>query len=197
VPYDKKAPVEVQVAQSFATSLKNLQTDYVDSLVLHSPIAPYETMIKVWRAMETIYHSGSARQLGISNCYETDLIEALSADVQVKPAILQNRFYQATGYDIDLRRWCADSGVIYQCFWTLTANPHLLSGKTIQTIALKTHKTPAQILFRYLNQSGAVPLTGTTSDQHMAEDLAIVEFELVSADIESIDRLLIPFIQKS
>lgn len=192
VPYDKKAPVEIQVAQSFASSLKNLKTDYVDSLVLHSPIAPYEKLIAVWHAMEAIYHSGGARQLGISNSYQPELIAALYTDVHVKPAVLQNRFYQESSYDAELRKWCRDTGVIYQSFWTLTANPQLLADETIQTLARKTGKTPAQILFRYLNQSGVVPLTGTTSAQHMTEDLAIFEFELTAEDLKSIDRLLVP-----
>jgi len=54
VPYDKNSPIESQVTQSFEASKKNLQTHYVDSLLLHSPIAPHELLMKVWEAMETI-----------------------------------------------------------------------------------------------------------------------------------------------
>ena len=50
---------------SFATSQKNLQTEYVDSLVLHSPMTTYEDTLTVWRAMENIYAAGNAHQLGI------------------------------------------------------------------------------------------------------------------------------------
>ena len=190
VPYDRHSPIAEQVAQSFETSQKNLQTDYVDSLVLHSPVAPYSRMMTVWRAMQQIYETGGARQLGISNCYQVELLQALDDDAEVKPAVVQNRFYRDTGYDADLRRWCADHGIIYQSFWTLTANPHILASDTVQTIARKYNQTEAQIFFRYLSQSGIVPLTGTCSEQHMREDLSIFAFELSDEELARIRGLL-------
>lgn len=190
VPYDKNSPVELQVAQSFEASTKNLQTEYVDSLVLHSPMAPHALLMKVWNAMEKIQKTGGARQLGISNCYHTEVMRSLYADANVKPAVVQNRFYQETGFDANLRNWCSNHGVIYQSFWTLTANPHILSSNTVRTIAKKYNKTEAQIFFRYLSHSGIVPLTGTTSEQHMREDLSIFDFELSSEDLRNVSLLL-------
>ena len=70
IPYDPAASLATQVAQSFETSQKNLQTEYVDSLVLHSPLFPFKNLMEVWHAMEGVYRSGGARQLGISNCYD-------------------------------------------------------------------------------------------------------------------------------
>ena len=191
VPYDKNAPIESQVAQSFEASKKNLQTQYVDSLVLHSPMAPHVLLMKVWDAMEAIQKAGGARQLGISNCYDTEVMRQLYADANVKPAVVQNRFCQETGYDADLRNWCSNHGVIYQSFWTLTANPHILGSNTVRTIAQKYKKTEAQIFFRYLNQSCIVPLTGTCSEQHMREDLSVFDFELSSDELKKVRHLLI------
>jgi diketogulonate reductase-like aldo/keto reductase len=190
VPYDKNAPMEGQVAQSFAASTKNLQTDYVDSLILHSPVAPYERLLRVWGAMEAIQKSGGARQLGISNCYYPELLKQLHTDANVKPAVVQNRFYQETGYDAELRNWCANHGVIYQSFWTLTANPHILKSSTLRAMAQKYKKTEVQIFFRYLNQSSIVPLTGTCSEQHMREDLNVFDFELSTDERKQVGRLL-------
>ena len=56
--------------------------------------------------------------------------------------------------------------------------------------ASETTRTPAQILFRYLTQTGVVPLTGTRSETHMREDLSIVEFELTDAERRSMDEVL-------
>jgi diketogulonate reductase-like aldo/keto reductase len=190
VPYNKNAPVELQIAQSFETSKNNLQTEYVDSLVLHSPMAPHALLMKAWNAMEKIQKTGGVLQLGISNCYDTDVIRSLYADADVKPAVVQNRFYQETGYDANLRHWCSDHGVIYQSFWTLTANPHIIASNTIRTIAQKYKKTEAQVFFRYLSLSGIVPLTGTTSEQHMREDLGIFDFELSLEDLNNVSLLL-------
>ena len=190
VPYDKDATIESQVNQSFEASLRNLQTQYVDSLVLHSPVAPRALLMKLWGAMESIQKTGAARQLGISNCYDTKVMRQLYADANVKPAVVQNRFYKKTGYDADLRNWCSNHGVIYQSFWTLSANPHILADNTVRTIARKYNKTEAQIFFRHLNQSGIVVLTGTCSEQHMREDLGIFDFELSADDLKNVSLLL-------
>ena len=114
----------------------------------------------------------------------------LYADANVKPAVVQNRFYKKTGYDADLRNWCSNHGVIYQSFWTLSANPHILADKALRTIARKYNKTEAQIFFRHLNQSGIVVLTGTCSEQHMREDLGIFDFELSADDLKNVSLLL-------
>ena len=186
-PYDRKAPIEEQVAQSFEVSKNNLQTDSIDSLVLHSPLSSHHNTMTAWRAMEEIYRSGAARQLGISNCYDLDTLRALYQEAAVKPVVLQNRFYAQTGYDRELRDWCMKNNIIYQSFWTLTANPHLLESRVVTSLAEKHQKTAPQIVFRYLTQRGIVPLTGTTSEQHMKEDLDIFEFDLDAEDAKQID----------
>jgi diketogulonate reductase-like aldo/keto reductase len=189
LPYDPDAPLPEQVRQSFAASLKNLGTDYVDSWVLHSPLATLEETLEAWRAMETVRLAGGVRSLGLSNCPDLDFFQALHAAADVKPAVLQNRFQARTGYDAELRAWCRANGIQYQSFWTLTANPHILAHRDVQAAA-KTHgKTRAQILFRLLVQQGVVPLTGTTSPKHMAEDLAVLGFELPAPEAAALYRL--------
>jgi diketogulonate reductase-like aldo/keto reductase len=192
VPYDKSAPLDEQVAQSFATSLHNLQTDYVDGLILHSPFDTHAKTLRAWRAMESIQLAGGARQLGISNCYELPVLQALYKEAQVKPAIVQNRFYKDTGYDVALRHWCTAHGIIYQSFWSLTANPHILNSKLLQNLAAQYHKTAAQLFFRYLHQLGIVPLTGTRSPQHLQDDLGMFDFELATDDFEKLGVMLKP-----
>lgn len=190
IPYDKNVSLEQQVAQSFAVSLENLQTEYLDSLLLHSPFEPYSALMSGWRAMEAIQQSGGARQLGICNCYDLSLLKALYDDAAVKPAIVQNRFYRETGFDAALRRWCCEKGIVYQGFWVLTANPHILANTTIQAMAGKYGKTESQLLFRYLNQVNVVPLTGTSSVQHMQQDLNIFDFILTDKELELVSYLL-------
>lgn len=178
VPYDPKAPLAEQVAQSFASSLQNLKTGYVDSLVLHSPMRDAKSLAEVWTAMEAIAERGGARQLGISNCYSLAYLEHLWATAKIRPAVVQNRFYAATAYDVNIRRFCLEHGMIYQSFWTLTANSDLLASPELRAPAARLGRSPAQVLFRFLTQEGVVPLTGTQSEAHMREDLAIFEFEL-------------------
>ena len=190
IPYDASASLPEQVAQSFAASLRNLQTPYVDSLVLHSPMPDMEQTLEVWRAMEALADNGTARQIGISNCYALKTLRALYEASRIKPTVLQNRFYAETDYDVDLRAFCLDHGITYQSFWTLSANPHLLADETLRLLTLKYQRTAAQVLFRYLTQSGVVPLTGTRSPRHMREDLDIFTFELTSTELKAVTALL-------
>lgn len=190
IPYDPDAPLAKQVTQSFETSLSNLRTDYIDSLVLHSPYPSDEQTLEVWNAMEQLVDSGQVKQIGISNCYRLKTLQSLHKASRVKPAVLQNRFYAETDYDVDLRAFCREQKITYQSFWTITANPHLLADETVRLLALKYQRNPEQILFRYLTQVEVVPLTGTRSEEHMREDLAIFEFELIAAEIAAMDALL-------
>jgi diketogulonate reductase-like aldo/keto reductase len=189
IPYDPKAPLAQQVRQSLAVSLRNLGTDYLDCLVLHSPLPSTSQTLEVWRTMESTVDSREVRQLGISNCYRLDELETLFDSARYKPAVVQNRFYADTGYDREIRAFCRQRGIIYQCFWTLTANPQVLAHRTVRELATKHRRTPAQILFRYLTQNDIVPLTGTRSEIHMCEDLAIFDFELTDLEREAMDAL--------
>jgi diketogulonate reductase-like aldo/keto reductase len=186
IPYDAQAPLATQVAQSFAASLVNLRTDYLDCLVLHSPLETAEQTMEVWRAIESLVDVGAVRQPGISNCYGLEQLKALYNSARVKPAIVQNRFYAETGYDLEIRTFCKQRRIIYQSFWTLTANPHILAHAAVTCLASKYGRTPEQILFRYLTQSDVVPLTGTRSKTHMREDLAIFEFELTDRECATV-----------
>jgi len=191
VPYDKTASLTNQVLQSFAKSQENLGTDYVDSYVLHSPLDKQSDLIEVWRAFETIYNKGQAKQLGISNCYDISVLKALYDKSSVKPSVVQNRFHNKSHYDGQLREWCKEKGITYQSFWTLTANPEILRDPSTVSIAKSLKRTEAQVFFRFLSQhEGIVPLTGTTSEEHMKQDLDIVNFSLSSEQCAQIAKLL-------
>lgn len=186
VPYDAAAPLAAQVTQSVDRSLANLMVGRLDSLVLHSPMDRAEDTLTAWRAMEAAHDEGRVRQLGISNCYRPEVFEQLWAAARVKPAVLQNRLYRESGYDVELRAICRERGVAYQSFWTLTANPHLLEGGPITAAAAAHRRTPAQIFYRALTQLGVVPLIGTTSEAHMREDLDIFSFTLDDGERDAI-----------
>lgn len=189
VPYDRNANYAEQVAQSFEVSLHNLQTTYIDCLVMHSPEDELDETLEVWQAMESLISNGGVTQLGLSNCYSLEELEALYNAASVKPTVLQNRFYDETNYDREIRAFCREHGISYQSFWTLTANRHLLGHDDIKALATRYERTPAQILFRYLTQNEVIPLTGTHSAQHMREDLAIFDFKLTDAELDAVTTL--------
>jgi diketogulonate reductase-like aldo/keto reductase len=190
VPYDVNASLSEQVTQSFYASRRNLQTGYLDCLVLHSPLPRLEQTLEVWQAMEELFDSGGVRQLGISNCYDMEELKSLHLASRVKPAVLQNRFYAETGYDKQIRAFCRANDIAYQSFWTLTANPRLLAHRAVKRIASAHGRTSAQVVFRFLTQEGVTPLTGTKSESHMREDLDIFSFELTASERNEINALL-------
>jgi len=189
VPYDPKAPLEAQILHSCEVSKHNLQTSYLDSFLLHSPLFPYATLLKAWSTLEQLVEKHDVHQIGMSNCYDLSLLQRLWQDAVIKPSVIQNRFYQESNYDQELRAWCEKVGIIYQSFWSLTANPHLLQSDLLRTIAHHYQRSPEQIFYRYLVHKSIIPLDGTTSQQHMKEDLMIFEFALEERDIDSIDAL--------
>jgi diketogulonate reductase-like aldo/keto reductase len=139
--------------------------------------------------MEMLVDAGKVGQLGISNCYQLAQLQSLYTAVRIKPAVVQNRFYADTSYDRDIRAYCREQHMIYQSFWTLSANPQALAHRTITVLAEKYQRTPAQVLFRYLTQIGVAPLTGTRSEVHMREDLASFEFQLTEPELTQITTL--------
>jgi diketogulonate reductase-like aldo/keto reductase len=108
-------------------------------------------------------------------------------EATIKPTLIQNRFYAKTNYDDQLRKWGKENNIRYQSFWTLTANPNILSHPEICNMALRRNVTVEQLFFRFLTHLQIIPLIGTCSEKHMREDLAIFEFTLSD---EEIDRLI-------
>ena len=191
LPYDPAAPVADQVAQSFESSLAHLQTDVIDSYVLHGPsrgegLGPADW--EAWGAMEALHAAGKVRLLGVSNVTAGQL-RALCETARVRPAFVQNRCYAARGWDRAVRAVCAERGVAYQGFSLLTANRHVLDHAELRRIAERHGRSVAQVVFRFALEAGMIPLTGTTDPEHMRENLAVFEFGLDPAEVRQIDTL--------
>lgn len=192
IPYDARAPLPEQVAQSFARSIENLRTTYLDALILHSPMATRAQTSEVWRALQALCDGRRVRQLGLSNCYDLREMRWICEAHEIAPSVLQNRFYAETGYDREIRAYCRERGILYQSFWTLSANPRILAHADLRSIAARHAATPPQILFRWLTLEGCVPLTGARSEQHMRESLAIFGIELAPDERARIAAVLVP-----
>lgn len=191
LPYDPDASFATQVEQSFEGSLEHLQTDYVDSYVLHGPSTRSglsEADHQVWAAMEQLARSSRARALGVSNV-SADQLAALIEWADVAPAFVQNRCFARTGWDAEVRQICDQNDITYQGFSLLTANRRELSSPELSAVAERHDKTVAQIVFRFAIDAGMLPLTGTTNPEHMRQDLACLEFELDKTEVATIERI--------
>ena len=114
LPYDPAQPLKVQVAQSLASSLEHLSTDYVDSFVLHGPSSGYgwsEADSEVWEAMRRERDAGRTRLLGVSNVSHLHLqqMETFPAEM---PRFVQNRCFARFGWDREVRRFCRERDLV-------------------------------------------------------------------------------------
>ncbi|MGM9451929.1 aldo/keto reductase family protein [Legionella bozemanae] len=190
-PYDEFDSLTNQVQRSFASSLEHLQTDYIDSYILHGPSLSHgiiDADLEIWQTMEELVHSGKVQFIGISNVNIAQ-VEELYRKVSIKPSFIQNRCFAITQWDQDVRIFSQKNKIIYQGFSLLTANQQYLLIPHMQSLAIKYNKTIPQIIFRFANQVGILSLTGTTNQQHMDNDLNIYDFELSQEEIEYIENI--------
>jgi diketogulonate reductase-like aldo/keto reductase len=105
--------------------------------------------------------------------------------------VVQNRCFAALAWDKQIREICRAHDIIYQGFSLLTANREVLADPQVQRIARRLGATSAQIIFRFAMQIGMLPLTGTTSQQHMREDLEAERLELSTEELELIETIAV------
>ena len=128
--------------------------------------------------------------IGVSNIAAGQLTE-LCQRANHKPMVVQNRCFAALAWDKQVREICRVHNIIYQGFSLLTANRQVLVDPQVQRIARRLDATSAQVIFRFAMQIGMLPLTGTTSQQHMREDLETERLTLSSDDIELIESIAV------
>jgi diketogulonate reductase-like aldo/keto reductase len=191
LPYDPDASIAMQVEQSLASSLVHLETDIIDSYILHGPTQRSglaQADWEAWSAMESIHDSGRVRLLGVSN-FAIDQLQALCDRARIRPHFVQNRCYAVQRWDRRIRQFCSANQLVYQGFSLLTANRDVLAHRDVARIAGRHNRTTSQIIFRFALHVGMIPLTGTTNAVHMREDLDVFDFRLENEEIEQMETL--------
>lgn len=191
LPYDPADTFNKQVLSSFASSLKNLNTHYVDSYLLHGP-STWDQLEdadwEVWETLEDLYRSGQTKAIGVSN-FSINQLNELFLKAKIKPMTVQNRCFANQGWDKGVREFCRENNIVYQGFSLLTANPQVVTSSVVKTIAGRMNVTPQQVVFRFAKHIGILPLTGTTQEMHMKEDLSSLQLELNAEDVRAIGSL--------
>lgn len=221
LPYDESASFSEQVKQSLASSLEHLNTSYLDSYVLHGPstgVGLTSADFETWTAMEELQQAGLVKQLGVSNVRVEQLME-LYGFAKVKPLFVQNRCFAETGWDFSVREFCRQNSIHYQGFSLLTANWRFLGGEILRpeernipqlvfaqdgqqadqlavsediSNILNAHqKSIQQVILRFAQQIGMIPLVGTRSYSHMQMDLQLNDFSLTPTEIAAIERIAV------
>lgn len=176
---------EAKAAASIDESLRKLQTDYLDLLLIHQPFGDY---YGTWRAMEAAYKAGKARAIGVSNFYPDRLIDIAHFN-EIKPMVNQvetHVFNQQTAAQKTMKKLeCALMS------WAPLAEGRngLFTNGTLTAIGAKYGKTPAQAALRWLTQRNIIVIPKTTHKERMIENLSIFDFTLTDDDMSAIAAL--------
>lgn len=175
--------IQDKVAASISSSLKNFtfpgSEPYIDCLVMHSPLPTTAETLAAWSAISA-YQPTQIRSLGISNI-TLDLLQELHTKSDIKPSVVQNRFYPDTKWEVEMRKWCREEGIVFQSFWTLTGNPRLNSCSVVKEMGKMLEEKgieDAEVVAYYalvLGLGGVSVLNGTKDRGRMRGDLEGLE----------------------
>lgn len=170
---------------SVADSLRKLQTDYIDLVLLHQPFCDY---YGAWRALEDLYAEGKIKAIGISNFYPDRMID-LASFSRVKPMVNQvetHPFNQQT----EAQKWMKKYGCQIEA-WAPFGEGRcgLFTNETIAKIAAKYNKTVAQIILRWELQRGIVVIPKSVHKERMEENFNVFDFELSVDDMALMSTL--------
>ncbi|KAH7370601.1 putative aldo-keto reductase [Rhexocercosporidium sp. MPI-PUGE-AT-0058] len=204
MPYEPNSSLPEQIINTLASSLTHLyfphttQEPYIDSFLLHSPLPTAPQTLQAWSTLSS-YVPIKIRSLGISNT-TLPILQSLLLSSQTLtpplplPSFVQNRFYHGTGYEVELRRFCRENGIVFQSFWTLTGNPELLKCEVVEEVAralegrVERGEEKAVALYALVvGLVGVSVLNGTSSMGRMRGDLEGLEVlkELVEGEWEA------------
>lgn len=173
-------------------SLKRLNLDYVDMLLIHWPnpanIRPnYEARNSgVWQAMEEAYEAGKIRALGISN-FQKHHIDALLKTAKIKPVV--NQIYvNPSDQQEELVAYNKSLDILTEAYSPLGTGD-IFKVRELGTLAEKYGKTVAQVVLRWHLQKGYLSLPKSVTPARIEENTKIFDFEISPEDIAIIDDL--------
>lgn len=174
-----------QTKKSVEDSLRKLQTDYIDLMLLHQP---FSDTYGAWRALEELYEAGRLRAIGISNFYVDRMVDFASFN-RIKPMVnqIETHIYNqqktakewADKYGIQLEAW-APFG---------EGRGGTFDNPVIMDIAAKYGKTPAQVMLRWHIQRGIVVIPKSTHIERMEQNFNVFDFALTDGDMAAIAAL--------
>lgn len=170
--------------KSLEKSLKKLDTDYVDLLLLHFPVT--ETRAKAWELMEQAYNDGQAKAIGVSN-YTIKHLEELLAACKVKPMVNQVELHVYLQQP-ELVEFCNKNDIVIEAYSPI-AHANGLDNPVLISIAKKHGKSVAQIMIRWCIEVGTVPLPKSTHSERIQQNIDVFDFNLDKDDMKKIKNL--------
>lgn len=171
--------------KSIERSLNELQTEYLDLILIHEP---YKSSTDIYEAMIEAYRQGKVKAVGVSNFNQEFYLNFIK-EVGVIPAVnqVESHVYYP---QLKLNECLRTHGTLMQSWGSFTEGRKDIFNETILVeIALKYHKSSAQIALRYLVQNGIAVIPKSASVSRMKENLEIFDFSLDESDLKKIEAL--------
>jgi 2,5-diketo-D-gluconate reductase A len=183
---DAHLPDDARAA--FDLSLEELGLDYLDLFLIHWPLPTrYDgDFVSTWRTLEEFYRAGRARSIGVSN-FQPQHIRRLHAEAEVPPAVNQIEVHPYLTQD-DVRAFCAEHQIAVEG-WSPIARGEVLQDPTINEIAERVGKTPAQVVLRWHIERGDIIFPKSVTASRIRENFDIFGFELSGEDVGAISAL--------
>lgn len=176
---------EKQAALSIDESLRKLQTDYIDLLLIHQPFGDYYGS---YRAMETAYRTGKTRAIGVSNFYPDRFID-LAEHVEIKPAVNQVETHVFNQQIIPQQIMERYRTQVMSWGPFAEGKNNFFTNETLVSIGNKYGKTPAQVALHFLIQRGIIVIPKSVRIERMEENLDVFDFYLTDEDMKAISSL--------
>ena len=177
---------EENAAKSIDESLRKLQTEYIDLLLIHQA---YGDVFGSWRAMEQAYRAGKVRAIGVSN-FQAGRFFDFAHYVDVKPMVNQlqcNTLIQQTG----IKPIHDEFGTKMMAWGPLGGQgvDGIVKSETLAAIGAKYNKSAAQVALRWLTQRGIVAIPKSSHKERMAQNFDIFDFALTNEEMAQIAKL--------
>ena len=177
---------EEKAAKSIDESLRKLQTDYIDLLLIHQA---YGDVFGTWRAMEKAYRAGKVRAIGVSN-FQAGRFFDFAHYVEVKPMVNQlecNVLSQQTGIEPILEEFGTKMMAWYPLGGQGTTG--IIKSELLTAIGAKYNKTAAQVALRWFNQRGIVAIPKSSHKERMMQNIDIFDFTLTDEEMAQIAKM--------
>jgi len=170
---------------SIDESLKKLQTEYIDLMLLHQPFCD---RYGAYRALTEAYREGKLRAIGVSNFYPDHLID-LASNVEVKPMVNQVETH-VFDQQVEAKKYMDELDCRIMSWGPLAEGRNgFFQNALLGEIGEKYGKTIPQVTLRWLLQRGVIIIPKSTHKERMAQNLDILDFELSADDMARIQTL--------
>ena len=168
-------------------SLKDLNTQYLDLLLIHWPLPQY--LVRTWKSFERLYDLGVVRSIGLCNVNTRTYYDFLKQDVKIHPHVVQIELSPLRTADSDVAMFM-EAGIVVEAYSPLGRMvPEIKNNTVLLELSEKYGKSVAQIILRWHLERNVIPVFTSTKASRIKENVEMFHFQLEQSDVDAITAL--------